>query len=102
MTYYFETKTYIKDACLYKEGEAAEYVYIVKSGEFTATKKIMHVGPKENKVESIMQNPIKVNKQSNALFTKNTTKVVEKINVRSFLLKQIITAFYSGSRVVDW
>lgn len=30
MTYYFETKNCIRDAILYKEGDPAEYVYIVK------------------------------------------------------------------------
>ena len=33
MTYYFETKNCIRDAILYKEGDPAEYVYIVKQGE---------------------------------------------------------------------
>ena len=46
MTYYFENKNYIKDSILFKEGESADYVYIVKSGEFQITKKILHVGPK--------------------------------------------------------
>lgn len=34
LTYYFETKKCIKDSFLYKEGEPANYVYIVKKGEF--------------------------------------------------------------------
>lgn len=81
MTYYFENRTCIRDAVLYKEGDPADYVFIVKHGEFQATKKILHVGPKENKIEKILENPLKVNKLSNNLFTKNTTKQLEKINV---------------------
>ena len=77
-------KTCIRDAVLYKEGDPADYVFIIKSGEFQATKKILHIGPKQNSIQDILENPIKVNKLSSALFTKNTTKEVEMINVRGY------------------
>ena len=34
LTYQFTNKKCIRDGYLYKEGDPAEYVYIVKSGEF--------------------------------------------------------------------
>jgi hypothetical protein len=34
LTYYFETKKCIKGSYLFKEGDPADYVYIVKQGEF--------------------------------------------------------------------
>jgi len=70
MTYYFENKSCIRDAVLYKEGDPSNYVYIVKNGEFQATKKIMHVVPKENTIEKILENPLKCNKTANNLFTR--------------------------------
>lgn len=81
MTYYFENKSCIRDALLYKEGDSADYVYIIKSGEFEATKRILHTGPKAEKIEDILENPIKANKHKNNLFSKNTLRKIEKINV---------------------
>jgi hypothetical protein len=81
MTYYFESKMCIRDSILYKEGEQAEFVYIIKSGEFEATKRILHTGPKLEKIEEILENPIKANKHKNNLFSKNTLRKIEKINV---------------------
>lgn len=54
MTYYFENKTSLRDAILYKEGEQAEYVYIVKNGEFEVTKKVVHTNAREDKIEDIL------------------------------------------------
>lgn len=85
MTYYFESKTCIRDGILYKEGDLAEYVYIIKSGEFEATKRILHTGPKADKIEDIMENPILANKHKNPLFSKNTLRKIEKINVSVYL-----------------
>ena len=34
LTYYFEHKKCIKDSFLFKEGDPANFVYIVKKGEF--------------------------------------------------------------------
>ncbi len=81
MTYYFEDKQVIRDSILYKEGDATEYVYIVKAGEFQATKRIIHTGPKAENIDEVIENPIKANKNKNALFSKNTLRQVEKINV---------------------
>lgn len=82
MTYNFETKMCIRDSILYKEGDEAEYVYIVKHGEFQATKSILHTGPKAEKIEEILENPLKANKHKNNLFSKNTLRQIEKINVK--------------------
>lgn len=82
MTYYFETKNCIRDAILYKEGDPAEYVYIVKQGELQATKRILHTGPKQENIDEILENPLKANKHMNNLFSKNTMRKIEKINVR--------------------
>jgi hypothetical protein len=82
MTYYFENKSCIRDSLLYKEGDNADFVYIVKKGEFEATKKILHTGPKGENIEEILENPLKANKHMNNLFSKNTLRQVERINVR--------------------
>jgi hypothetical protein len=50
LTYYFEYKKCIKGAYLYKEGDSADHVFIVRSGEFEATKKIIHTGFKEDTI----------------------------------------------------
>lgn len=42
MTYYFEVKKCIKEHVLFKEGDPADFVYIVKKGEFEITKKVIH------------------------------------------------------------
>eukprot|EP00347_Sterkiella_histriomuscorum_P000821 403374386 len=81
MTYYFENKSCIRDSFLYKEGDQADYVYIIKSGEFEATKRILHTGPKAEKIEDILENPIKANKHKNNLFSKNILRKIEKINL---------------------
>jgi hypothetical protein len=87
MTYYFETKSCIRDSILYKEGDVAEFVYIIKSGEFEATKRILHTGPKAENIEEILENPLKANKHKNNLFSKNTFRKIEKINV-SYLYRK--------------
>ncbi|CDW74956.1 UNKNOWN [Stylonychia lemnae] len=74
MTYYFDTKNCIRDSILYKEGDNAEFVYIVKKGELEATKKILHTGPKAENIEEILENPLKANKHMNNLFSKNTLR----------------------------
>jgi CRP-like cAMP-binding protein len=81
MTYYFENKSCIRDSYLYKEGDIADYVYIVKSGEFQATKRIIHTKAKEERIEDILENPLKANKNKNNLFARNTMRSVERINV---------------------
>lgn len=84
MTYYFENKTTIRDAYVYKEGDPTDYVYIVKSGEFQVTKRIIHTGPKAENIDEVLADPLKANKNKNSLFSKNTLRKVEKINVISF------------------
>lgn len=86
MTYYFENKIINRDTLLYKEGDPAEFVYIVKSGEFQATKRIIHTGPKAENLESIFDNPLKANRHKNNLFTKNTVRQIERINVLNILI----------------
>jgi len=51
MTYYFEDIKTIKNAYLYREGDSTDNVYIVKRGEFQVTKRIIHTGPREEKIE---------------------------------------------------
>lgn len=34
MTYYFENLNFTRDRTLYKEGDPADYIYIIKNGEF--------------------------------------------------------------------
>lgn len=65
MTYYFEDMKTIKGCLLYKEGDSADFVYIVKGGEFQVTKRIIHTGPREERIEEILENPIKANKNKN-------------------------------------
>lgn len=81
LTYYFEVKVCIRDSIIYKEGDSAEWVFIIKSGELQATKRILHTGPKQENIEEILQNPLKANKHMNNLFSKNTMRKIEKINV---------------------
>lgn len=83
MTMSFFSKTCIKDSYLYKEGQPADCVYIVKSGEFQATKRLIHMGVKEENIQEIRENPMKANKTQNKLFNRNTTRKVETINVSS-------------------
>lgn len=73
LTYYFETKKCIKGSFLFKEGDPAEYVYIVKKGEFECTKKIIHKGYREECLQDILENPLRANKYQNKLFNKNAT-----------------------------
>jgi CRP-like cAMP-binding protein len=36
--YYFEINKFVRGHVLFREGEAAEYIYVVKSGDFAMTK----------------------------------------------------------------
>jgi hypothetical protein len=50
LTYYFNIKKCIRDHFLYKEGDPAEFVYIIRKGDFEITKKIIHTEQKEENI----------------------------------------------------
>ncbi len=45
------------------------------------TKRIIHTGPKAENIDEVLADPLKANKNKNSLFSKNTLRKVEKINV---------------------
>jgi CRP-like cAMP-binding protein len=46
-----------KDHYLYREGEPADKVYIVKEGEFVVTKKLVSAGKQNENIQEILENP---------------------------------------------
>jgi CRP-like cAMP-binding protein len=59
----------IKNQVLYREGDPAEYVYIIKSGQFEVTKMLVHKnvglsaisnnGNEKDSTKEIFKNPLK-------------------------------------------
>lgn len=86
--YNIEKRMLIKGQYLYKEGDLSTYIYIVKRGDYEITKKIIHTyQKKEENIQEILLNPLKINKVQNKLFSKNTVRVVDTINVYFYLFK---------------
>lgn len=86
MTFCFQPKTFIKGQVLYKEGEPAESVFIIMSGEIQMSKKILREKEEEENVEAIMKNPLKANKHKNKLFVGKRRWMEE--NVKLFLVSR--------------
>lgn len=66
ITYLFTDVATIKNQCLYKEGEPAEFVYIVKNGQYEVTKRLTLTEDKEKKTKTIFGNPMRANKITNS------------------------------------
>ncbi len=56
LQYALETKTYLRNSVIYKEGEPSTNVYIIKSGEFEMLKKVKEVksGAEAGKIDSLI------------------------------------------------
>ena len=67
-----------RDHILFHEGDKADKVYIVQSGEFVVTKNIKSEQQKEENIRQIKEDPRRACKLSNKLFNKNIIKNVDK------------------------
>eukprot|EP00347_Sterkiella_histriomuscorum_P009785 403339902 len=72
------TKVTPKDCILYKEGDPADMVYIIQSGEFQVFRKIKSKQKTEEDVKEIRDNPNKARKSQNKFF-KNGKQSNEQI-----------------------
>ena len=63
-----------KDFVLYREGDVADRVYIIKDGEYIVTKKIVSQNQKSEDIKEIKNAPRKANMASNKFFNKNSVK----------------------------
>jgi hypothetical protein len=48
-----KVETRIRNSYLYQEGDLAKYVYLVKSGEFVVSKKLVWTGGRDNRCEAV-------------------------------------------------
>lgn len=66
---------------LYKEGDSADYVYIIQSGDFQVFKKLISFENKMDNIDLILENPLKANKHKNKLFKGNSIKKEEIVQL---------------------
>jgi CRP-like cAMP-binding protein len=66
-----------RDAIVFKEGDPASRVYIIKEGEFMITKKLIHKFKEEDNIEDILEDPQRACKLNNKFFKKNAYKQIE-------------------------
>lgn len=81
LTYFFESKRIAHHSFLYSEGDPADFVYIIKTGEFQVTKRIIRVNQKEENINDILDNPLKANKLATKFFNRNMIRTVQLINL---------------------
>ena len=56
---FFNDQVITKDGLLYREGQPANRVYIVKEGEFVITQNLKSRNNDDEDVKAIMENPLK-------------------------------------------
>lgn len=66
LTYQFEDFPTIKNQILFREGEPAEYAYIVKQGQYEVTKTLTLADDKQKATMRIFSNPLRANKIVNS------------------------------------
>jgi CRP-like cAMP-binding protein len=71
-------RTVYKDCVLYKEGDRADFVYIIKEGEFVITKRFIQKTKQTENIQEILDNPQRACKSNNKLFNKNIIKKIDK------------------------
>jgi hypothetical protein len=64
---------------LFKEGDSADYVYIICDGEYEVFKKMVKMGSKLENITEIMGNPLKANRLQSKLFKGNRVREEEVI-----------------------
>lgn len=67
-----------KDCVIYKEGDLADKVYIVKEGEFVVSKKIIVMNKQNEDIDEIKKNPKRASMVQNKFFNKNSVKLIDK------------------------
>lgn len=70
-----------KDHVLFKEGDVADKVYIIKSGEFVVTKKLPQAKKKTENIQEILEDPQRACKLNNKFFNKNTVNKIDKFTI---------------------
>eukprot|EP00347_Sterkiella_histriomuscorum_P008621 403344394 len=87
LTYQFTDISTIRNQVLYKEGDSADYVYIVKGGQFEVIKTLHLAEDKSQQTKQIFANPMRANKvgQSQSL---NHTRRVQKSQIHLLKLEK--------------
>lgn len=67
-----------KDSYLFKEGEPADRVFIVKEGEFIVTKRLISKNKQRENIQDILDNPQRACKLQNKFFNRNSVKQIDK------------------------
>lgn len=93
LTYQFTDVPTIRNQVLYREGDSAEYVYIVKSGQYEVKKTLHLTEDKSHLTKQIFQNPMRANKLGNSQGL-NHTKRVQKTHIH---VSQVFFLFISYS-----
>jgi len=78
LSYYFKPFNCTKDSFLYREGDVAEKVFIIKEGEFIVTKKLIVKNKQTENIQEILDNPQRACKLQNKFFSKNSVKQIDK------------------------
>ena len=78
LTRHFEFWDCSRDCVLFREGDIAEKVYIVKEGKFIVTKRIIHKSKQTENLQDILDDPQRACKLNNKFFSKNTVKKIDK------------------------
>ena len=67
-----------KDQIIFKEGQPADRIYIIREGEFVVCKKLIQKEKEQDSnILDILDNPLKACKLNNKYFKKNTVKQVD-------------------------
>jgi len=66
-----------RDHILFKEGDMADKVYLIKSGEFIITKKMIHKTKTKENIADILEDPQRACKLNNKFFSKNTVRHID-------------------------
>lgn len=66
-----------KDYIVFKEGDVADRVYIIKEGEFMVTKRLIHKFKEEDNIQDILEDPQRACKLQNKFFKKNAVKQID-------------------------
>ena len=67
-----------KDHQLFKEGDPADSIYIIKNGQFIVTKKVVQKSEQQENIQEILEDPLKACKLNSKYFSKNKVKKIEK------------------------
>lgn len=78
LSYSLKPLNVTRDCYLFREGDPADKVFIVKEGEFIKTKKLFSSGKQSENIEAILENPQRACKLNNKFFAKNSVKQIDK------------------------